>query len=416
MAVHTRQRDTGRTQWLPRLRSPTLETRAARLRLKARRKPYFVSVAPGISLGYRRCQGPGRWLVRCADGKGGAWTKGFALADDREDADSEHVLTFWTAQARARELVRGKGADAGKPITVHEALDDYGRDLTARGGRVAHVNRMLRHLPPAILQRPVGLLTTRELRRWRDSRLAGGLAAGTVTRETKALKAALNYAAAQDTTITNKSAWVIGLAALPDSHVARTDAVLTDDQVRAVVGACYAASEPLGLLVEVLAVTGARPVQVARLLVGDLQKDRLLMPRSAKGRGRKRIDRRPIPIPPMLAVRLRDAAGDRRVDAPLLQRQDGGAWRPDDHSRALAAAGLPKVVPYSLRHSSITRALQRGVPVRVVADQHDTSVAMIERNYASCIADYSDTMVRAAQIDLAPAAGDKVVPLPSRRP
>ena len=100
----------------------------------------------------------------------------------------------------------------------------------------------------------------------------------------------------------------------------------------------------------------------------------------------------------MLAVRLRDAAGDRRVDAPLLQRQDGGAWRPDDHSR-----------PFE-------RALQRGVPVRVVADQHDTSVAMIERNYASCIADYSDTMVRAAQIDLAPAAGDKVVPLPSRRP
>jgi integrase len=404
-----------------RLRSPTLETRAARLRLKVRRKPYFVSVAPGISLGYRRCQGPGRWLVRCADGRGGAWTKGFALADDREDADGGHVLTFWTAQARARELVRGKGADAGKPITVREALDDYGRDLTARGGRIAHVNRMLRHLPPALLQRPVGLLTTRELRRWRDSRLASGLAAGTVTRETKALKGALNYAAAQDTTIANKSAWVIGLAALPDSHRARVDAVLSDNEVRAIVAACYAASERLGLLAEVLAVTGARPVQVARLLVADLQSDRLLMPRSAKGRGRKRIDRRPVPIPPALAVRLRAAAGDRPADAPLLQRSDGQAWHvgASDHSRpferALAAAGLPKVVPYSLRHSSITRALLRGVPVRVVADQHDTSVAMIERNYASCIADYSDTMVRAAQIDLAPTATDKVVPLPPRR-
>jgi integrase len=395
-----------------RLRSPTLETRAARLRLKVRRKPYFVSVAPGIALGYRRCQGPGRWLVRCADGKGGAWTKGFALADDREDADGEHVLTFWAAQVRARELVRGKGADAGKPITVKEALDDYGRDLTARGGRIEHVDRLRRHLPAALLQRPVGLLTTRELRRWRDSRLARGLAAGTVTRETKALKAALNYSAAQDATITNKSAWTIGLAALPDSHVARTDAVLSDDQVRAVVAACYAYSERLGLLAEVLAVTGARPVQVARLLVGDLQADRLLMPRSAKGRGRKRIDRRSIPIPPTLAVRLRAVAGDRPADAPLLQH-------PSDYSRpferALAAAGLPKVVPYSLRHSSITRALLRGVPVRVVADQHDTSVVMIERNYASCIADYSDTMVRAAQIDLAPVADDKVVALPSRR-
>src|SRR5262249_23361722 len=185
------------------------------------------------------------------------------------------------------------------------------------------------------------------------------------------------------------------------------------------VGVGYAARERRGLLVEVLAVTGARPVQVARLLVGDLQKDRLLMPRSAKGRGRKRIDRRPIPIPPTLAVRLRVTAGDRPADAPLLQRSDGQAWQASDHSRpferALAAAGLPKVVPYTLRHSSIPRPWLPGVPVRVVADQHDPSITMIERAYSSCIADYSDTVVRAAQIDLAPAAGDKVVVLPPRR-
>ena len=81
-----------------RLRSPTLETRTARLKLKVRRKPYFLSVAPGISLGYRRNLGAGSWLVRCADGKGGAWTQGFATADDFEDVDGNSVLDFWTAQ------------------------------------------------------------------------------------------------------------------------------------------------------------------------------------------------------------------------------------------------------------------------------------------------------------------------------
>jgi hypothetical protein len=86
-----------------RFRSPTLETRAARLRLRVRRKPYFLSVAPGVSLGYRRNLGPGSWLVRCADGKGGAWTKGFSTADDFEDASGEQVLDFWAAQVRARE-------------------------------------------------------------------------------------------------------------------------------------------------------------------------------------------------------------------------------------------------------------------------------------------------------------------------
>jgi integrase len=83
---------------------------------------------------------------------------------------------------------------------------------------------------------------------------------------------------------------------------------------------------------------------------------------------------------------------------------------------ALAAAGLRKVIPYSLRHTSITRALLRGVPTRVVADLHDTSIQMIERNYAACLATYGDAMVRAAQIELVPeAASPAVVPLARRR-
>lgn len=111
----------------PRLRSLTLETRTSRLRLKVRQKPYFVPVAPGIALGYRRNLGAGSWLVRCADGKGGSWSKGFATADDFEDADGAAILDFWQAQPRARELVRGKHTDARKPITVAEALEDKGR-------------------------------------------------------------------------------------------------------------------------------------------------------------------------------------------------------------------------------------------------------------------------------------------------
>jgi integrase len=404
----------------PRLRSPTLETRAARLRLKVRRKPYFVPVAPGIALGYRRNLGSGSWLVRCADGKGGAWTKGFSTADDFEDPSGEQVLDFWTAQTRARELVRGKHTDAAKPITVSEALADYERDLDARGGLVAHVGRVRRLLAPVLLERPVGLLVMRELRRWRDGELARGLKPASVTRTCKAFAAALNYAADHDPTIANRAAWKIGLSALPDSHVARVDAILSDDQVRAVVAACYASSSQLGLFVEVLAVTGCRPIQAARLVVGDLQADRLLMPRSAKGRGKKRIDRRPIPVAPPLIAKLRAVAGNRPADAPLLLRPDGNTWhinlnRP--FRGAMAAAGLsPATVPYALRHSSITRALLRGLATRLVADAHDTSVVMLERTYAKYIADHSDTALRAAQIDMTPTATRVVVPLTSRRP
>jgi integrase len=230
------------------------------------------------------------------------------------------------------------------------------------------------------------------------------MANATVTRTSKTFKAALNYAARIDpAAAANRQAWQEGLRALPDSQLARGDAYLPDATIRDFVAACYAYSDQLGLLVEVLATTGARPIQVFRLLVGDLQSDRLLLPRSKKGRGRKRIDRRPIPIPPALAGKLKAAAADRPVDAPLLRRPDGKAWQTGNHSRpwkcALAAAGLPQVVPYQLRHSSVIRNLQRGVPAALVADFHDTSLAMLRATYAAYISDYSEPALRAAQTD-----------------
>src|SRR5262249_48026296 len=84
------------------LRSSKLETRNARLKQPVAKKPIFITVSPGVGLGYRRNEGAGAWIVRCADGKGGAWTKRFAIADDREDANGESVLDFWTAAERAK--------------------------------------------------------------------------------------------------------------------------------------------------------------------------------------------------------------------------------------------------------------------------------------------------------------------------
>jgi hypothetical protein len=60
-------------------------------------------------------------------------------------------------------------------------------------------------------------------------------------------------------------------------------------------------------------------------------------------------------------------------------------------------AGLDpaEITIYSLRHASIIRALLANVPVRIVANNHDTSIRMIERHYSEYIADHSDTVARA---------------------
>jgi integrase len=406
-------------------RSASLETRAGRLRLPVQRKPHaFTTIAPGIALAYRRNQGAGRWVVRCADGRGGAWTKAFGIADDYEESDAERVLTFWEAQDKARALARGKDEDSGRPGTVAEAIDDYEADLVVRGGAVVNAQRLRRLLPPAILSKPIALLSTKELRRFRDG-LAASMKRASVNRVLKPLKAALTLAADHDPErIGNRQAWRIGLAALKDS-ANPNNIVLSDDEIRSLVVASYEVDEALGLLVEVLAVTGARISQAARLLVGDVlsnSHDSLAMPSAKKGRGEKKISRVPVPIPVALAARLRTAAGGRGAGEALLLRSDGKSWEPHkaDHRRpfmaAVAKAGLdPKVVTsYALRHSHITRSLLRGVPIRVVAALHDSSVQMVEATYSKHIASHGDELARAVMLDLDPPAGN-VVPLPGRR-
>jgi integrase len=358
------------------IRSTQLETRTARLRLEARKKPYTVRVAPGVRLGYRRNEACGSWSVIAADGKSGNWVKKFGLADDHEEADGEHVLTFWEAQERARKLARGgKNADQeddiSRPVTVREALDAYQADLISRGGDLHNVARVRGHLSNTLSAKTVALLTARELRRFRDSLLAKKLRPSSVNRISNALRAALNLAAAQDQRIHNQSAWRIGLASIFDAAEAR-NVILSDNVIFDIISAAFAIGSELGLLVETAAVTGARVSQLANLRAGDLQADRLdprlMMPSSRKGRGQKKVTHVPVPIPESLAEKLRRASNGKESDGPLLTKPSGGRWKQSDHSRLFrravirAALDSNEITLYALRHSSIARDLLANVP------------------------------------------------------
>ena len=70
---------------------------------------------------------------------------------------------------------------------------------------------------------------------------------------------------------------------------------------------------------------------------------------------------------------------------------------------------------YALRHSNIVRQLLAGVPVRVVAVNHDTSIVMIERTYSRHIGDHADALARVALLDITKAPEGNVVPIASAR-
>lgn len=75
------------------LRSP-FEFSNGRLRLPVQKKPHWQRLGPGLSLGYRRNQGPGTWSIRAADGAGKEWLKKFGIADDFETADGKRIFSY----------------------------------------------------------------------------------------------------------------------------------------------------------------------------------------------------------------------------------------------------------------------------------------------------------------------------------
>lgn len=408
-----------------RTRSNKLETRTNRLRLDIKTKPHTVQIAPRIHLGYRRnAAGPGSWSVLV---KKPEWLRKFATADDFEDANGETVLDYWQALDRAKKLARAGEGNSGAPITVLEAVENYEADLSTGGGSTYNASTLKgRHLPGTLASKTVSLLKKRDFTDWRAAMLKKGLKPTSVDRYAKSLLSALNQAADDDERVANRKAWKEGLRQLPsnddeDAEIVRDNFILTDRVVAAIVHACQedgrTQGDDFGLLIDVLAECGCRESQAFRLKPQHLQDDdpaapSLLMPTSRKGSNRKKarkIDYRPLPISPRLAKILRQKANSRTPNQPLLSK----IWNVATRFRPVAerlGLGL-ELSPYCLRYSSITRQLLQGLPIAVVANNHDTSAAVIQAFYTRHLAKakQTDALTRAALIDLStPPPADNV--------
>ena len=440
-----------------------LGTRTARMKLAGRKKPYFRLISDGVHLGYRRstvARRAGTWLCRRYLGGERYELHLLGTADDFADMPAgERVLTFDEAQAAAKEWARQRTAAQRAEVaaenspTVRKAAVAYieaRKGRSARAGRDAELRLSHHVLAAPLADVALATMTDKDLSRWRDGLRRGGrgvaadataLAPATLARLLNDLRAALTAAARKarlpgDVLTTIRE----GLRAPEAPDRARAKQVLPDADVRRLVEAAFAQDDDFGALVLVLAATGCRFDQAARLTVADLQpgNERIMVPTSAKGRGGKAQTHIAVPLPPDALARLRPLVAGRRGHEPLLQRwhhrqKEGDkqagrlpawerverrAWRvAAEMARpwraALTAAQLPgDLVPYCLRHSSIVRGLRSGLPVRLVAAVHDTSVAMIEKHYGAFIVDASEDLLRRALVPLAPAA---VVSLDQRR-
>ena len=422
------------------LKEARLTTRSARAALS--KGLYWRSIDPEIHLGYRKGVRGGRWLVRFYKGDKTYRRLPIGIADD---SVATGTFSYDAACKRARELVeqaRKSGREAG--ATTETVADAVARYVAMRYERLRKqrpgtrqrsdaASRLKRHvLGASLAEVALADLTEDLLTQWRDQ-AALNLAAGSRVRTINDLKAALNLAYRRlrrqlPSDFAEAVRWGLSVEGLAGAGPARAreNQILDDDIIRAIVAAAADHDEDgdVARMVLLLAATGARFSQLQRLTVGDVQADRqrLFIPLSRKGRG-KTEGHYPLRVGQDVIDALRPVLANRAYGEPLLLR-----WRMKQVPRAAnrgliwvrdyrgpwtssaeitrpwreicASIGIAGTIPYALRHSSIVRAIRAGLPIRLVAAMHDTSVGMIERHYARYIVDGLEELTAKAIVPL----------------
>jgi type IV secretion system protein VirB11 len=350
------------------------------------------------------------------------------VADGIMSADIARLLSL--AVVDRRNILVAGGTSSGKTTLANALLAEMAH-LDERVILIEDTRELQSPAPDTVaLRTRTGSVTMADLKAWQLRTLRRR---GTIQRVVSDLKAALNRAWTEhrralpgDLPVVIKHGLAVEAEGLARAH-ARDNQVLADDDIRRIVTAACALDEDFGRLVVLLAATGARFAQVSRLRVADVQagQGRVMVPESFKGKKKASAYIR-VQVGADVLAALGPALDGRVASAPLLERwrhvqvrteqrrsaaqvwerSERGPWTSSSEmtrmwQRACEDAGVPRaIIPYALRHSSIVRGLRFGLPIRLVAALHDTSVAMIERHYSRWITEGLDELAARAVVPI----------------
>lgn len=410
------------------VRDGKFDTATARLKLPARREPYWRAIEPGFSLGYRRIAGKGgTWIARryTPEVTPRLTYKALGAADDYAPADGKGFLTFSQAQGAARAWLAdlahaaAGGVDPNKPYTVGDALDAYLSHYVTEGGRAEvatrrAVNTLIR---PQLGAVSLSRLTHAQVKGFRDG-LAGtgrrfrakkGAAhkieklnpkdgeqlrkrRSTANRVFSFLRAALNVAL-QNRKVATNAAWS-GVKPFKNVDLPKVRYLVDAEAVR-LVNAC---ALDMRALVTGALLTGCRYGELVRMRSADFDADTgtLHIPVTKSGKPRH------IVLTDEGREFLTQSTAGKSAGALVFLRANGKAWKPTDQARPLrAACKAAKISPavsfHILRHTYASRLARAGVPIAVIATQlGHTDLRMTSRHYAHLSPGYVADTVRAA--------------------
>jgi integrase len=400
------------------VRNPKLDTRSARAKLPMRDSPYWVSLAPGCTMGYRKGPKGGVWLAKLVhDVLRQQITLG--PADDALDPDGVLAISYAQAQTKAREWfasVTRPGNPTG-PYIVRDAVADYLDWFRATGKKsiketAASVGAFIL---PQLGDVEVGSLTAARLRKWHmdiaaapprlrtrpgekqkvrntsDDPEALRRRHATANRILTVLKATLNHAW-REGKVASDDAWR-RVTPFREADAARVH-YLNRDECRRLVNA---SPEALRMIVRGALLSGARYSELARMHVADFHHDSgTLLVRTSKAGKVRHIE--------LTAEGLdffnKITAG--RVGNELLFNRDGAGWGKSHQQRPLVEASrVAKITAaasfHTLRHTYASLMVM-DVPLMVVArNLGHADTRMVEKHYGHLATSYVREAIRAAK-------------------
>lgn len=420
-----------------------LENRSNRLKLLARKPPYWSKLKEGQFLGYFRplSKAAGTWRAKWRDAETGARkTTTLGTADDYADANGDQVLTWAQANDKARAwfevaaheavLVAGGEVLPSGPYTVAQAIEDYFQDSERRGVRGLRAARSAArvHILPELGPLEVAKLTLNRLEKWQTAVAASPALArprpgavkpnlrhktalpehqrarkDTSNRVLTVLKAALNFALARRRVTGTGEAWR-EIKAFKGVGQARTRFLTVEDQVR-LVNAC---PEDFRRLVRGALYTGARYGELARAMVQDFNptSGTLFLVGKGTGEGKPRqvvlTEEGQAFFQELTAGRQSGDVICQRDQVERRKREDAGSgWAHGDQSRFMAeackTAGLEPLTFHELRHSYASMLVNAGCPLAFVAEQLGHSdTRMVEKHYGHLAPTAKADAIRAA--------------------
>jgi integrase len=396
------------------IRDTSLDSRAARERLKARGKPYYRKLEEGLHLGYRKPRGrkgkpavSGKWVLRRYVGGQAYIVETIGIADDLSDADGVAIFNFGQAQTKAREIFKqGARDEAGitGPLTVAEAVRDYLENLEHRGKSSYDARcRANAFIIPALGNIEVGKLTSRRLYDWLTALASTPPRVRTkkdheqqhgdldkndkeAVRKRKAsankcltyLKAALTLAFWQNR-VSSDTAW---RQVKPYEKVEAAKLhFLSVAEAQRLINTCDPEFRPM---VEAALASGCRYGELCALDVQDFNVDAetLFIRQSKSGKARN------VYLAAEGVKLFKRLAAGRTGSEPLLRDHQGQRFSKSRQDRpmkeACARAKIKPVIGFhGLRHTYASLLVKSGVPMRYVAEAlGHASTAMTEKHYA----------------------------------